>query len=133
MKFWFNPSYYWLRWILVLPFAVLALVLGEALINLFNYINVWFFGWKDNSPYVLVANVIAAGCGGFYFIGAGSMAAPMHKRTTGLILLVLLVAAFGFVVFISIQSKNWKALILAVASIIGAIAAYKNVENEFEG
>jgi hypothetical protein len=111
-----------LRWIAVLPVAIVGGVLAGMLSNVLNRFS---FGWIGMStqwwlPRIYIegmANLIAAATA----IYLGAVTAPSHSATVGLVLAGMLLIGEGYVLYPSIARQNWWSVYAGVTVIVAAI------------
>ncbi len=127
-----NPKYYWLRWIGVLPSAVIGYLLIYFLLKLIMVISLWLNIDRGDAPYLMeyILPGIAAGYGSFCFVTFGAYLAPTNKRTTALVLLIIMSCFVGMSVFIMIHNFHWQLLVETLGNAIGCFIAYKMQEDE---
>lgn len=122
-----NPKLNWLRWILVIPFALLGygiILLLQGLENWFYEPPIWFITYLQ-SPVFSFGSAFA-------FVMVGTEMAPMHKKTSGLILLLISIMIFGVLIFLAIEAHLYKSFIYIIPGILGAFLSYKMVESQYE-
>ena len=126
-----SPKSYWLRWGGILPSAIVAYVVGHAFFKIIVlFPALWSNNISDMWYMVYVLPAIAGGIAGYYFVYIGSMVAPNYKKTTGLILLVLLGMFCGAIIMILIfQTLNIPTALEVTGNIIGAFLAYLKIED----
>lgn len=124
-----NPKYNWLRWIAVLPAAILSYLIAYNLLRLLNLFNNLFDGRSNEGWYSLyIIPVIAAGAAGYCFVAWGSFVAPSHRKHTGIILLILIALLTGGALLVEISKTRAMGIIELVGSIVGAVIAYFSIE-----
>lgn len=121
-----------LRWIAVLPAAVLGAILVNAIAIIFQYIETIFIGAPINDGSISIVEImqcaIRNGFFGAAFVAAGWYVAPNYKNvvkivlTTTLVLLNIILAAMYINGF---ANTNWETWVGIVFSIIGSIVVNK--------
>lgn len=121
-----------LRWVSVLPAAVIAYLLSYWLLLILNWLSVRLYfssdsdgGWMS----LYVWPVIAYGVAGYYFVSFGSYAAPSNKNTVKLILMILATLISGASLVWLIRMQQYGEIVGAIAQIVGAVIAFKNDED----
>lgn len=110
-----------LRWIAVLPAAILAGIAAGVLSNIINQLSLSWAGfnpewWLSRAYTDAVANVmLGTGC-----IYAGARVAPSHKTTVALALAALLLVFAGMTLFPTLQDRNWRGVYGTVMLIAAA-------------
>lgn len=120
-------KWFWLRWIGVLPVAVVCYLLIIGLLNIQAS-----FSWLGGKN--ILFSGIASGLAAFFFVFLGAYVAPTHHKKVALILLVTI----GCFICVSIyqlleNSFTWELCIEIIGQIIGAISAFfevRKLENE---
>lgn len=130
MNFWSNPKWYWLRWVLVLPVALLANILTGLFFNLLVSLSNWYIGGSESSPHIYIGKCVAGAIGGYWCISYGTLTAPTHRKQTALILMVIFILITGMAILSQIQQKNWGDLFITIISIGGIVSGYLTVEKE---
>lgn len=129
----FNPKYNWARWIAVLPASVGACILAYLVFKFFGLLTA-HFGDQDDKPFLMNYSVpaLASGFGGYSFVYAGAYVAPVYKKITATILLVISAALAGIGIFVVIALAHPTALITSIieslAQLIGAFVAFFSKE-----
>jgi len=106
-----------LRWIAVIPIAILAFILS----GLFTYLAINIL---PANPYVeiLVLQIIIPALASIVFIYTGIYLAPCFKKETAIVLTFLICAVFCVTLFdIYFVNYDYAATIKPLAGIIGAI------------
>lgn len=126
-----------LRWIAVLPAAVVAAAIGSVLAILFNMLlecvyslvgtsNSW---WLQVLRYVISDTIFGAA-----FVWGGVFVAPAYKKITAVALLVMLGIIIGIMIALSLVTGSWIevsiAAILALAG--GGIICYQTSDKKVE-
>lgn len=117
------PSRAWviLRWIGVLPAAIVGGVVAGMLSNVINQLSLSWAGfnpeWWVSQIYTdAVANAtLGAAC-----IYAGARTAPSHKTTVALALSGLLLVFAGMTLFPTLMDRNWRGVYGTVVLIVAA-------------
>lgn len=100
-----NPRLkYWLRWIAILPGALLAAILATVVLHLILYITLTKFvtPYPELPERILTPFVISA-----IFIWAGNEIAPNYKNTTAIILFGLWLFLAGGFIFLTLTDSSW--------------------------
>lgn len=125
---------YWLRWLAVLPGALLASALSTVLLHLILYLTLRNF--VDPVPElperILTPFVIAA-----VFIYAGARIAPEYKKPTAISLFGLWLFLAGGFIFLTFSNSSWLSeklhfqaggiapIMTIVGAFVGLYAAHK--------
>ena len=121
-----NPKLNWLRWILVIPFALLAYgitLLIQGIENWFYEPPLWFINYLQ-SPFFSFLSTL-------FFILVGTEMAPNYNRTTGLILLLISIMIYGVLIFLSLMAHLYLSFIYIIPGILGLFISYKIVETTY--
>lgn len=119
-----NPKLNWLRWILVLPSALLA-----------SYIPTIFTGILNNyyEPSQWMIDYLEGPVGSFvapiFYVTIGSYMAPKFKKNTALGLIVLFLLLIGVFIFFAFVKKEYLEIFLAMMAILGSVIGYKLIED----
>lgn len=126
-------NYKWLRWIAVLPSAILGYLLVYGLLKLVVLLSLWLNVNSKNAPFLweYTLPAIASGFGSYFFIYFGAWVAPSFKKTTSLILLIIMSLAMGISVLALIKEFNIALLLEIIGNLIGIVVGYKKNENEY--
>ena len=126
-----------LRWIAVLPAAVVAAALGYILAMLFNMLMEFVYSLigTGNSWWLqILRSVISDTIFGAAFVWGGVFAAPAYKKITAVALLVMLGIIIGIMIALSLVTGSWIeisiAAILALAG--GGIICYQTSDKKVE-
>ena len=117
-----------LRWIGILPCALLALSLSYLLISLFNRLSVNTDSWI----LVYILPLIGAYISGFAYMTVGILVAPSRIRTVALILSGILLIILGSGIASAISSKQYFELIKYASTVIGSNIAYFSLKDAVE-
>ncbi len=128
-----NPKFNWLRWIAVLPLAIVCYFVGYALTNIVGHISAYFGGDSDDYYWVthITLPMIASGMSGYCFIKAGTFMAPYYKKVTGIILLICFSPLLFLSIFLLSRQFKWQSLLEFIGTTIGLIIAYREIEELF--
>lgn len=117
-----------LRWIAVLPAAVLGAILANIVAIVFQYIESIFIGTPINDGCISIVEIILCGIRnaifGAAFVAAGWYVAPYHKNTvkivltTIFVLLNIILAAMYISGFAHTNWETWTGIICSVAGSI---------------
>lgn len=132
MKFWSNPKWYWVRWVLLLPLAFIAYTLVGLLFNVMFSMSMWFIGGSDDSPYIYVGKCISSVVACYNFIIWGALCAPSYRKYTALVLMILMVLFTGMVCFALAQQKQWGDFTISIVGVIGLVGGYVKTEEELQ-
>lgn len=103
-----------LRWIAVLPSAVIAM-LGIQLIQLLSFYL--FFGtWNRGFFPEITADIM----GGMAFLWCGALMAPNHRTACGITLICLLSMLTGIAIFVDIVSHEYLNMFRCVVTLVAA-------------
>lgn len=109
-----------LRWIGVLPSALVASILAYVLIY---YCQHWYFG--DDSLYGEYVVPCQASLGsGVAFTVYGTKMAPSYKKETAITIIVLILLLMGAGMFLAILQHKWFSLVKDIVCVIGVIIGY---------
>ena|SRR5688500_10412832 len=118
-----TPSTVWLviRWICVLPGALIGGFLAGVLANILNKLSLAWVGfnpeWFVSRLYTdAIANVLL-GVAGIY---VGAKIAPAYKSRVALALSALMLIAAGFFLFPTVQARDWWGVYATAMLIVGA-------------
>ena len=117
-----------LRWIGVVPCALLALLLPYLLSSLFNWLPVNTASWVM----VYILPLICAYISGFVFMTVGILIAPSHVRIVALILSGILLIFLGSGIASAVSSKQYFELIKYASAVIGSNIAYFSLKDAVE-
>ena len=119
-----NPKFYWLRWIAVLPAAVVAYFVVYYLFWFFAYVASFFSDqtWWD----WIFKTTLGTGVGGAAFVFIGAAVAPLHQKYVAFALMIIVILICGFTTFALIFAPNthWESWLQVIAQLVGAIIAY---------
>ena len=118
------------RWIAVLPGAVLGFFISYALIKLFNLLSNWFAEVSPDSPFAsFTDNVILAGFAGFIFVYFGCKIAPNHKKIVAYCLTGLIILFCGMGLSIAISDGIFWNIVGDIFPGVGAIIALYQINS----
>lgn len=120
MKFMENPKWYWLRWIGIIPSAI---VMSCIVYLIILYIN-RFYSDPESWNMLYVAPLIASFGSGVGFIGAAKYIAPSYKDRVSIMLLMLILVCTGFELFLVIENQDYFHFSKYVLSALGAILGH---------
>ena len=120
-----------LRWVVFLPCAVIASLLGWYIVNILGRIGLFFVQFDPKSFVAqLYFNTAGHAAMAIAFVYAGSKIAPLHGKTVAYILSGVWFIFSGFTLFTGIMVKNGWAIWGSVWSfivIVGlAVLIYQN-------
>lgn len=127
-----NQKYYWLRWIILLPAcASIYIVALEGLTIIFTYMRGIDMEPGEYSLFNLMAPGLAAIIAAFGCIKTGALLAPIYKKQTALILLILIsiITGIGIVVLL-MKGMDFKLLLIIIGQTVGGFATYTQIERE---
>lgn len=121
-----SKSVYWLRWIAVLPAAVIGYFLGYAVMKLTSLLRIWFEADREGNFFETYGvPVIAGGVAGYALVMAGTLISPAHNKIVALILLLISTCAVGIGIFLlSARLFSWPHLLEIIGQITGSVIAY---------
>lgn len=106
-----------IRWILVIPLAVVSSIVGPIIIA---YLNSWAAPvWWENS----VGELIKSAVGGAAFIYIGTITAPMYRNVISFILVILHTIFFAWVL-LEVYLGLWPTVNIAFQIIIALCTYY---------
>lgn len=127
-----NKIIYALRWLAVLPSAIIGALVGTVLANIAykvaeNYVGESVLG-------VFLAASVLSGLG---FVFCGGYVAPTQKSKTSLVLAIILTVAWVALSVFDFCSNGfcwdaWKTVIAGVFSIVGGFVAYSKIDENYE-
>jgi len=97
-----------LRWVAVLPAALLAACLAYALIKLLNGGFAAFDPQYSSSFYFILLEIGCNYVNGFAFVFVGVYVAPSHKKQVALALAVIGILIVGSSLIIQLQDGQWR-------------------------
>jgi hypothetical protein len=122
-----NPKLNWLRWVLVIPFALL----GYGVALLLQALEIWFYeppigvvSYLQSPVFSFISSLI--------FVLVGAEMAPGYKKTTGLILLSISTMIFGVLIFLAIEKHAYNSFIYIIPGILGTVLGYRMVESQYK-
>lgn len=126
-----------LRWIAVLPAAVVAAAIGSVLAILFNMLLEYVYSlvgtsnswWLQVLRYVISDTIFGAA-----FVWGGVFVAPAYKKITAVALLVLLGILIGILIALSLVTGSWiEVSIGAILALVGGgIICYQTSDKKVE-
>lgn len=127
-----NKIIYALRWLAVLPSAIIGALVGTVLANIAykvaeNYVGESVLG-------VFLAASVLSGLG---FVYCGGYVAPKNKSKTALVLAIILAVAWVALSGIDFYSNGfcwatWKTAIAGIFTIGGGFFAYSKIDKDYE-
>lgn len=121
----------WLRWLGVLPVAIIAYLIAYNLLRLLSLLGNLLEGNSPNGWYNLyIVPVIAAGVAGYAYINSGVSIAPLYKKETGLILVVLMALITGAALLIELGHTRIMGILELSASLVGTVIGYFSSNEE---
>jgi len=111
------------RWIGVIPVAVVGGVLAGMIANVLNQVS---FSWSGLNPESFISRIYTDGMANLVLGGVGiylgARTAPAHKAKVALALSGLVLVVGGFVMFPTIAERNWwgvygTAMLIAAAAV----------------
>jgi hypothetical protein len=104
-----GPALLILRWIAVLPAAVVAGVVAGSLVIAVDRWGMTMQGLNPGSFFnLLVVNALSGAATGAAWVYAGVKVAPTHKTPVAFILAVLSILGAGFTLFLALaMSRGW--------------------------
>jgi len=109
-----------LRWIAILPCAVLAFYIGLGLHLLIMQLN-------DDGGLLMklvikyVAPIFAGGVGGLAFVLVSIYLAPTYKTQTGIIMMIILAMCMGIGFYLGVLQEHGIWILQSIATVIGGI------------
>lgn len=106
-----NQTVLILRWIVFLPLAAIASILGWYLVNILGRFGLYFVQF-DTESFIAQLYFNAAGNAAMAiaFVYTGSKIAPLYRKTVAYVLSVVWLLFSGFVLFAAIMVKNGWAI-----------------------
>lgn len=126
-----NTKYYWLRWIGVLPASIIAYLIAYNVLRLLSILSSLFEGRSQDGWYNLyIVPVVASAVAGYVFVSWGVFMAPIHKKHTGIGLLILMTLLIGGAIFIELTQTRVRGIVELIASLVGTIVGYFSIEED---
>lgn len=122
----YNPKLNWLRWIAVLPAALLASVIAY----LFVFYTQRFFMDANSGYAIYVLPCESAAFSGGALVYYGAWVAPTYKKTTALVLLILSAVIMGAGIFMTIIQREYLMMAKDISCLLGAIIGYAIIVND---
>ena len=120
-----------LKWIGVLPIAILALILSNALWRILHGLTASRYIEPDSWLNIIFVEVMSAALSSAAFIYAGTWIAPKYKKETALILLIILSMLFGALLLAANFLKgDYFSNIGLISGIIGAVMCFFEIQNK---
>jgi hypothetical protein len=129
-----SPKSYWLRWVGVLPIAIIVFVIVSPIVKLGWDITLYFgitFGSAEFIKRYIVA-FIAGYFTGNAFIAVGVIIAPQYKSGTALVLLILMVLSLGAIMALGFHNNEYNPWAENVGILIGVLLRYVIVNQEYK-
>lgn len=123
---------YWLRWVLVLPAALIGSVLGQWIVTAISLNGFRITGiGRDSIITILYKEAISHGFWGYFFICAGTLTAPNYKKKTS-VFLCGIGAAFAIIFFLTAQEipLTWRLYFIAFFT-IGCLSGAIHMHEKF--
>jgi hypothetical protein len=114
----------WLRWVAVLPAAVVGSVVIGALLTLVFGCSAGRF--IDHGEIEIVSGwsrLLGAFVSGSAFVYCGSFTAPRHQRVVGLVLAGLMIFIVGASFVLTLGTGEWGRFVLSLISLGGSVVA----------
>jgi len=120
-----------LRWIIFLPCAAIASLLGWYIANILGRIGLYFVGF-DSTSFIgqLYFNTVGHAAMAIAFVYVGFKIAPSHSKTIAYALSGIWFLFSGFTLFTGIMMKNgwaiWGSIWSSVVIVVLALFIYQN-------
>jgi hypothetical protein len=127
-----TTKYDWLKWIGVLPFALVVSIATTIVLRLLVFLQT-FFGRDVNDLNIFteyITPIISSGAGGYAYILAGTFLAPNHKKNTGVILIIVYALLIGAALMVQIVERKYFGIIESVASLVGILIAFFEIKED---
>lgn len=114
-----NPGLNWLRWILILPTALIGVALGLFLQFSYSWFYeppIWMLNYLIAPIYTVFSSIL--------FIVMGTEMAPMYRNTVSIILLIIAIMTLGICGFSLVIIKNYTPLIYVLSGFLGICFGY---------
>jgi hypothetical protein len=122
-----------LKWIGVLPVAIIALIVSNALWRILHGITSSSYIEPDSWMNIILVEVMSAGISSASFIYAGTWLAPKYKKETALVLFIILIMTVGASFFAAnFLTGDYFSNIGLISGIIGAAACYIDIQNDVQ-
>jgi hypothetical protein len=118
-----------LRWIGVLPCALLASLSAYLLMFLFSWLSLNTDSWLI----VYILPLICAYISGFAFMTVGILLAPSHTRIVALILTAMLLVILRMELMPVFSSKEYLEFARFIITVAGSTIAYFSLRDAVEG
>jgi len=111
------------RWICVLPGAIIGSAAAQAIAKILNYLQM-----GDSTLSRFFIEAMSGFVMGATFIYIGSSIAPTHKKQTAIVMLTIISALFGISIFLAIsQGGHFWTYVNAIPMIFSAGAVTFNI------
>ncbi|RYE57173.1 MAG: hypothetical protein EOP48_06400 [Sphingobacteriales bacterium] len=119
-----NPKLYWLRWVGILPCAVVCYLIAFFSVKLYDFIFLRAEAGDINLLHLIVPG-LASGIAGYFFVYIGTAIAPNYRKIVALILMIIAVLVSGMGAFILIIYRfDWQVLLETLGQVVGAAIAF---------
>ena len=118
-----------LRWIGILPCALLASLSGDLLIFLFSWLSLHTDSWMIDYVLPLICFYIS----GFAFMTVGILMAPSQTRLVALLLTAMLLIILRIGIIPVLSSKIYPEFTQYVVTVVGSTFAYFSLRGAVEG
>ena len=115
------------RWVLVLPAAIVAYFVGYK-----------FFMWANNefvglSFLMRLMSIIGCGFSAACFVGLGTITAPTYRKITSIVLATIgsMLSVWATFVMLSSDDTDWWGVFQNVANVVGCIVGAFYVAEEY--
>ena len=125
-----SSKSYWLRWICVLPLAIIAFFLTSLVFKtFFNFLGIIFhIVWIKRYLVTFLAGTMS----GVYFILAGYFVTPKYKKPIILILFAIMVLYLGYITILGYTNEEYSPITENIAATIGITYATYKLYNKAE-
>ncbi|MBN9385865.1 MAG: hypothetical protein J0H74_34235 [Chitinophagaceae bacterium] len=121
----FNPNYNWLRWVGVLPGAVL----GSGLIYLLIYYPQCFVFGEHSLYGTYIVPYQSSIASGIAFTYCGTAIAPSLKKPTSIALVVLALLLVGIGMVENLKEQEYADFAKEMAAAVGVLLGYGSPDN----
>jgi hypothetical protein len=115
-----DPLPGWLRWVLVLPMAIIGFFAIQLMIIVISALNISWLSWLPD----WVIQLINSAASGFAFVYAGAWMAPRGKLPVAVILTVAVAALSGMILLATLFGiGHGSRIVLLVATLLTLLFA----------
>lgn len=102
-----------------------------ALLKIIGFISAYLSAGDDyNWITHIAAPLIASGYAGYFYLKSGVYVAPKYKKTTAIILLVIMVSFLLFSTYLAISLRHWKTIVEVAGNVIGMTISFNRLKED---